>query len=130
MMLEDFFNNLPKKGETEFHIFLCTLKTLGIPHSMHWMPSYKNNGIHATLLKEGGFNLSEDSINGVVIGDKMFVFSSGQAHWTGEEGHGPSSAFLYILDTKTNTATYRAQYKSDGFFYLSGLQALKNQYGF
>lgn len=117
---------------SEFGKFLDMLKMLGIPHSIHWAPG--NNGtdestkIHQKILQDGGFSLTALALTGIVIGDEMLVFSTGQAHWSDENtGHGPSGAFLYRYNMKTGERTHRTHRTTmNGKF--NGLAALAVQH--
>ncbi len=142
-MLEDLFDELPKKGESEFHIMLCALQTLGITYSMHWAPGTTDKALHRKTLDEGGFNLSEGCLTGICIGNQMFVFSTGQAHWTTgkdpenlneHKGHGPNGAFLYVIDIQQNKLIkYRTKYLRESLesdHKPTGVKALAEQYQF
>lgn len=135
MQLEDLFDKIAKSGESEFHVMLCALQTLGIPYKMHWAPASSNEEFHRKALKDGGFNLSVHCLTGVCIGNQMYVFSTGKAHWVGEhEGRGPNGAFLYVMDMEKNEIVYNRlkylQSKSEFNWRVTGVHALASQYDF
>lgn len=144
MQLEKLFDELPKKGgESEYHLMLCALKTLGIRFTSHYAPGSTDEDFHRKALDKGGFNLSTGAIIGICIGNQMFVFSTGKAHWTtGEDpddmnehkGHGPDGAFLYVVDTVKNQVIYhrtgRCHQTSEFDKNITGVKALATQYNF
>lgn len=129
---------------SEFGRFIDFLRTTGIHFNVHWAPAENNiktKKIHQKILKEGGFNITALALNGICIGNQMFVFSVGEAHWTTgpdpddmdqHKGHGPKGVFLYVFDMTTNKLiNYRTKCSLfNGRFdeNTTGLQALMSSY--
>lgn len=123
---------------SEWQLFLDALKVCGIPHSWHHMPNYTREEEFQNILKDNGFNLTSHALVGLVVGDVMYVFSTGKAHWTTDEadrearhmGWGPDGAFVFAYNMNTKEVTQRTQMDTSGKSTgLTGYEALASTYG-
>ena len=112
--------------DSEWKQFLDALKVLGIQHTILWqMPKEE----WQDRILEAGFNVTSIGCCAVVIGRETFVFSMGQAIWYGDEGHGPSGAFLFRCSDTGHVET-RCLNVCDRFLNVYGVRALSEQYRF
>lgn len=125
---------------SEYQLFLDALKVCGIPFSHHHMPNYQREEEFQKILLDSGFELTSHALTGLVLGDLMYVFSTGQAHWTTDkddpearhQGWGPNGAFVFTYNMKTKEVVKRGNYSESSSGFLPGLHgrnALEGEYG-
>lgn len=116
-------------GESEWRQIVDTTRHLGLPGMFHL--GNLDKGPWQARIRECGYNITSLACFFLSIGDEQLVFSSGQAHWIGGQGYGPSGVFLFAYNKTTGQIRPRELRDSSGHNVLAtGVRALAQQYGF
>ena len=94
-------------GDSEFKVFLDTLKQLNVPHSMDWAPGRGNgkigkNDVLQDELCARGHNFTVLAMSGVDIGPVCFLFFSGGSGDKREDG-----MFICTINRNTGEIKHR-----------------------
>ena len=114
--------------DSEFKVFLDTLKRLGIQHMINWGPTKEE---WQDIITNAGYCITALACTAIHVGSQIFLFSTGQLEWDEREvGHGPSGLFMLSRDTDTGVVTPRVFYACSGRHddSLTGLAAIKEEY--
>lgn len=94
-------------GNSQFKVFLDTLKSLRIKHEIHWSPGNSRlPGMEGPKLQQiildAGHNITVYSTTGVMIGSSLFMFFGGSC-----DVDEPGGSFMFVLDRSTGEVFHR-----------------------
>ncbi len=110
--------------DSEFKALLDTLRHLGIPFYINWLPT--TEGWQKTI-DRAGYQITALACIVVVIGKEEYLFSTGQIEWDKNgNGYGLRGLFMLSRNSETGVVTNRVYQCDDGV--KENLAAIKRQY--